>query len=55
MATSDASILFRTPPEIYYQILNKENVKSIKLFALIIFKNVYPSDFELLHHRCLSN
>lgn len=36
--------------EIYYQILNKENVKSIKLFALIIFKNVYPSDFELLHH-----
>lgn len=36
--------------EIYYKLLKIDNDNSIKLFSLIIFKNMYPNDFELLHH-----
>lgn len=36
--------------EVYRELLNVDKDSSIKLFSLIIFKNMYPNDFELLHH-----
>jgi len=35
---------------IYYQRLKSESLDVTKLLAMMIYKNVYPSDFEGLHH-----
>lgn len=35
---------------IYYDRLKSENLDVTKLLAMMIYKNVYPSDFECLHH-----
>lgn len=36
--------------EIYYNKLKDNTPDPIKLLAVIIYKNVYPNDFESLHH-----
>lgn len=36
--------------EIYYQRLKSESLDVTKLLAVMIYKNVYPNDFENLHH-----
>lgn len=36
---------------IYYRRLKSESLNVTKLLAIMIYKNVYPSDFEDLHHR----
>jgi len=35
---------------IYYQRLKSDSLDVTKLLAMMIYKNVYPSDFENLHH-----
>lgn len=35
---------------IYYERLKSESLDVTKLFAMMIYKNVYPNDFENLHH-----
>jgi len=35
---------------IYYQRLESESLDITKLLAMMIYKNVYPNDFESLHH-----
>ena len=35
---------------IYYNRLTSESLDVTKLFAMMIYKNVYPNDFENLHH-----
>lgn len=35
---------------IYYSRLKSESLDATKLLALMIYKNVYPNDFENLHH-----
>jgi len=35
---------------IYYERLKSENLDVTKLLAMMIYKNVYPNDFENLHH-----
>ncbi|MEW7985192.1 MAG: hypothetical protein AB2766_12705 [Candidatus Thiodiazotropha endolucinida] len=35
---------------IYYDILDSESMNATKLLAMIIYKNVYPNDFENLHY-----
>lgn len=36
--------------EIYYELLKSVNLDVKKLLAMMIYKNVYPNDFESLHH-----
>jgi len=36
--------------KMYYEKLNSENINITKLLAMMIYKNVYPSDFEKLHY-----
>ncbi len=36
---------------VYYSLLRSEKLDVTKLFALVIYKNVYPTDFENLHFR----
>lgn len=36
---------------IYYNHVKSENLDVTKLFAMMVYKNVYPSDFEGLHHE----
>ncbi|WP_431064491.1 hypothetical protein [Methylotuvimicrobium sp.] len=36
--------------EIYYELLKSANLDVKKLLAMMIYKNVYPNDFENLHH-----
>lgn len=35
---------------IYNDILNSRKINATKLLAMMIYKNVYPEDFESLHH-----
>ncbi|MGZ5608262.1 MAG: YobI family P-loop NTPase [Methylobacter sp.] len=35
---------------VYYERLKSENLDVTKLLAMMIYKNVYPNDFESLHH-----
>lgn len=35
---------------VYYSKLNSESLNATKLLAMLIYKNVYPNDFELLHN-----
>ncbi len=35
---------------IYYERLKSESLDVTKLFAMMVYKNVYPDDFENLHH-----
>lgn len=35
---------------IYHQRLNSDSLDVTKLLAMMIYKNAYPNDFELLHH-----
>lgn len=37
--------------EVYYSSLRSEKLNTTKLLAMIIYKNVYPNDFENLHHE----
>jgi hypothetical protein len=35
---------------IYYERLNSDSLDATKLLAMMIYKNIYPNDFENLHH-----
>lgn len=36
--------------EIYYNLLKSDHLDVTKLLSMMIYKNVYPNDFENLHH-----
>lgn len=37
---------------VYEKKLTSERLNYTKLLSMIIYKNVYPNDFEMLHHAC---